>query len=123
MRLEICPICAAVSGTWLTLTALVLFGYLNPEIFLPLISLLMGGTVVGVAYQIGKRKPVVIGVGMLLAFWAVRNLSFKVLILELTVLATLAYFLFVKRNGGDKSAPPRDPKTRKLLEDKMKNCC
>ena len=123
MRLEICPICAAVSGTWLTLTALVLFGYLNPEIFLPLISLLMGGTVVGVAYQIGKRKPVVIGVGMLLAFWAVRNLSFKVFFLELAVLATLAYFLFVKRDGEDKPVLPRDPKTRELLEDKLKNCC
>ena len=123
MRLEICPICAAVSGTWLILTALVLFGYLNFEIFLPLISLLMGGTVVGVAYQIGKRKPVVISVGMLLAFWAVRILSFKVFILEIAVLAMLAYLLFVKRNGGDKPALPQDSKTRELLEEKMKNCC
>ncbi|KKT83314.1 MAG: hypothetical protein UW81_C0021G0018 [Candidatus Giovannonibacteria bacterium GW2011_GWC2_44_9] len=123
MRLEICPICAAVAGTWLLLTALVLSGYLNPEIFLPLITLLMGGTVVGVAYQIGKRKPVVISVGMLLAFWAVRILSFKVFILEIAVLAMLAYLLFVKRNGGDKPALPQDSKTRELLEEKMKNCC
>ena len=120
MRLEICPICVAVSGTWLILTALVLSGYLNSEIFLPLISLLMGGSVVGVAYQVGKRKPIIISVGMLLAFWAVRNLSFKVFLLEFAVLAILAYFLFVKRDGGDK---PGDPKTRELLEDKMKNCC
>ncbi|KKT57462.1 MAG: hypothetical protein UW93_C0004G0077 [Parcubacteria group bacterium GW2011_GWC1_45_13] len=77
----------------------------------------------GVAYQIGKRKPVVISVGMLLAFWAVRILSFKVFILEIAVLAMLAYLLFVKRNGGDKPALPQDSKTRELLEEKMKNCC
>ena len=40
MRLEICPICVAVSGTWLILTALVLSGYLNSEIFLPLVIIL-----------------------------------------------------------------------------------
>ena len=123
MRLEICPICSAVAGTWLLLTALVLSGYLNSEIFLPLISLLMGGTVAGVAYQIGKRKPIIISVGMLLAFLAVRNLNFKVFVLELAVLATLAYFLFVKRNGTTGPALPRDQKARELLEEKMKNCC
>ncbi|MDP3934636.1 MAG: hypothetical protein Q8Q46_00195 [Candidatus Giovannonibacteria bacterium] len=118
MRLEICPICAAVSGTWLALTALVLSGYLNSEIFLPLISLLMGGTVVGVAYQIGKRKPVIIGAGMLLAFWAVRNLSFKVLILEILAIAIIGYFLFLKPAIEN---PKKTPKSE--LEEKLKDCC
>ena len=122
MRLEICPICAVVASTWLILTALVLAGYLNSEIFLPLISLLMGGTVVGVAYQIGKRKPVVIGLGMLFAFWAVRNLSVKIFALEVAVLAVLAYFLFLKQIKKTAAASAADSKAAEL-EEKMKQCC
>src|SRR3989344_9626699 len=118
MRLEICPICAAVSGTWLILTALVLSGYLNSAIFLPLISLLMGGTVVGVAYQIGKRKPIIISVGMLLAFWAVRNLNFAVLILEIAAVAAIGYFLFFKP-----SAESRGKRPESELEKKLQDCC
>ncbi len=118
MKIKICPICSAVAGTWLLLTALTLSGYLNSEIFLPLISLLMGGSVVGIAYQIGKRKPLIIGAGMLLAFWAARNLSFKVLILEILVLGVIGYFLFLK------PAVENPGKTLKSeLEEKLKDCC
>lgn len=120
MRLKICPICASVAGTWLVLTVLVLMGYLPLETFLPLIALLMGGSVVGVAYQFEKRRPLIIGAGMLLAFLAVRNLSFKVLVAEFLTIAVLAYFLFAERSGttgSDKS------KTRGSLEEKLKQCC
>lgn len=120
MRLEICPICAAVSGIWLILTALVLSGYLNSEIFLPLIALLMGGSVVGIAYQFEKRRMLIIGAGMLLAFLALRNLGLKVFILELAALVVLAYFLFARQNGAIRQG---DKRARELLEEKMKQCC
>lgn len=118
MEIKICPICSVVAGTWLILTALVLSGYLNSEIFLPLISLLMGGTVVGVAYQIGSRKPIVISVGMLLSLLAVRNLSFKALILEILALIIIGYFLFLKPAVEN---PKKTPKSE--LEEKLKDCC
>ncbi|QQG42291.1 MAG: hypothetical protein HYW15_02115 [Candidatus Giovannonibacteria bacterium] len=120
MRLRICPICSAVAGTWLALTALVLAGYLPSETFLPLIALLMGGTVVGIAYQFEKQKPMIIAVGMLLAFLAVRNMTFPVFLLELVVVAGLAYFLFFRKI---ETAEPQNTKARELLEEKMKQCC
>lgn len=109
-----------VSGIWLILTALVLAGYLRSETFLPLIALLMGGSVVGIAYQVGGKRPLIIGAGMLLAFLAVRNLSFKVFVLEVLVMAALAYFLFGEKNGWVNSGKS---KTRKSLEEKLKQCC
>lgn len=118
MKITICPICAAVAGTWLILTALILANYLNAETFMPLVLLLMGGSVVGIAYQIGKRKPIVIGTGMLLAFWAARNLSFKVLILEILALATIGYFLFREPTVENLEKLPKSE-----LEKKLKDCC
>ncbi|OGF64469.1 hypothetical protein A2661_02925 [Candidatus Giovannonibacteria bacterium RIFCSPHIGHO2_01_FULL_45_24] len=120
MHLRICPICSAVSGTWLILTALVLAGYLPSETFLPLIALLMGGTVVGIAYRFEKQRPLIIGAGMLLAFLAVRNMTFPVFLLELVVVAGLAYFLFFRKI---ETAEPQNKKARESLEEKMKRCC
>lgn len=120
MRFRICPICVTVSGVWLILTALVLAGYLRSETFLPLIALLMGGTVVGVAYQFESQRPLIIAAGMLLAFLAVRSLSFETLLLEFAVLAALAYFLFRKRGAADGA---EKSETRESLEEKLKQCC
>lgn len=110
----------AVSGIWLILTALVLGGYLRAETFLPLIALLMGGTVVGIAYQVGKNRPLIISAGMFLAFLAMRNLSFKVFVLEILTMAALTYFLFAEKNSPIK---PEKPTARKSLEEKLKQCC
>lgn len=120
MRLKICPICVSVTGIWLVFTALVLTGYLPSKTFLPLIALLMGGSVVGIAYQFAKRRALIIGSGMLLAFLAVRNLSFKVFGLEILAMAALAYLLFREKNGGANSGKS---KARELLEEKLKQCC
>src|SRR3989344_2590488 len=53
----LCPICSGVSATWLFLTAFVIAGFLEREAFMPLVLLLMGGTVVGISYQ-GERALV-----------------------------------------------------------------
>ncbi len=85
---------------------------------MPLVLLLMGGSVVGIAYQIGKRKPLVIGAGMILAFLVARNLSFNVLILEILVLAVIGYFLFLKPDTDGREKRPKSE-----LEEKLKDCC
>lgn len=51
---RICPICAGVSGTWLIMLVLRFLGYSVPGV---LLSLLMGGSVVGLGYQLEKRLP------------------------------------------------------------------
>jgi len=53
MPFTVCPICAGVFITWVWLVGALLVGYqVNPII--P--ALLMGGTVVGIAYQLEKRQ-------------------------------------------------------------------
>ncbi|OHA09462.1 MAG: hypothetical protein A3B37_02045 [Candidatus Sungbacteria bacterium RIFCSPLOWO2_01_FULL_59_16] len=131
----ICPICAAVSGTWLWLCAASVFGLLPAAAYQPFILLLMGGTVVGVAYQ-GERsfawagrwpllwKTAIISIGIPAAFWAVALASPATLALEATALAALAYFFFVRRaaEGGPRGEPPM-PARVKELEDKLEQCC
>ena len=52
---QICPICAGVFGTWAGLLTAHLLGY---PIDLVVPALLMGGSVVGIAYQLEKKLPV-----------------------------------------------------------------
>lgn len=54
---KICPICAGVAGTWLwMLLGLAVGGLPLADYQLP-IAILMGGSVVGIAYQVDKRLP------------------------------------------------------------------
>lgn len=132
---RICPICAGVSATWFLLSAGVLAGYAQKEVFLPLILLLMGGSVVGVAYQ-GERsfswamkfpllwKMIVIAAGMPLALWAAQTMSIKALAGEIMVLSLLAYLFFSRRPEEKKSAADDISKARERdLEEKLKKCC
>ena len=131
---RICPICAGVSSTWLLLTAASLAGYINGEVFQPFILLLMGGSVVGIAYQGEKSldwagrntlvwKLAVIAIGMPLASWAAAGACIKVLSVEVIVLALLTYLFFVKRGG--KTAEEMKAKTSgaSKLEEMLKDCC
>lgn len=52
LKMKICPICVGVSGTWLWLIAAKFLGY-EIDIIVP--AILMGGSVVGIAYQVEKR--------------------------------------------------------------------
>ncbi|MDP2664447.1 MAG: hypothetical protein Q8O97_00530 [bacterium] len=51
---KVCPICAGVSGTWLWMLVALFLGY---EIDLVIAAMLLGGSVVGIAYQLEKRLP------------------------------------------------------------------
>lgn len=129
-RWKICPICAGVSGSWLILTAGIVFGNWSGDYKLP-IAMLMGGTVVGIAFQ-GEAKftwakgniwfwktPVVI-LGIPVAYWLLQNMSLETFAVEIILLAFLNYIFFFKftRGGGRKNNRHADE-----LEEKMKNCC
>ena len=51
---KICPICAGVSGTWGWMLGAKFLGY---EIDMIVLAMLMGGSVVGIAYRLEKRLP------------------------------------------------------------------
>ena len=130
LQLSVCPLCVGVSGTWFLLTFMVLAGFASADIYLDVITLLMGGTVVGIAYQAEKKfgwqgekalwfKSAIIIVGFYAAHVAVGGLSWTVFTIELFVLATLAYLFFVRGGVVGKENSSNVEKLEKELE----NCC
>lgn len=129
---SVCAICAGVSGAWVLLTLAVLAGLAPEAFYLPVITLLMGGTVVGIAYQAERTfgwsgeksfwlKFVIIVVGFYFAHIAVGALSWMTFALELAALAVLVYLFFVRRNAGAKNHPPSQKAEE--LEKALKDCC
>ncbi len=130
---KICPICAGVSGTWFLLLAGILLGWLSVANYYLLIAVLMGGTVVGIAYQGEKRlniepenflkfKTAVIVPGFVLVYFALANIGWLALVIEAAVLAAVMYLYFVRPNLRERP-PVQDKRKIAELEDKMKNCC
>lgn len=128
-RWKICVVCAGVSLTWLTLTALMLVGFLSTVFYLLPIAILMGGTVVGIAFQGEKRfkwaknlfywkAPVVI-IGFIIAYLLLVNISWNTFAVELALLGFLTYFLFLQPSAG------KSPQGEAIgeLEEKLKDCC
>ena len=54
LRVPICPICLGVGGTWLWM---IIGRSLGHAVDITVLSMLLGGSVVGIAYQIEKRLP------------------------------------------------------------------
>lgn len=133
---KICPLCAGVSGTWLTLTALVLAAIIPDSLFLIPISILMGGTVVGIGYQGEKRFPSLGGhllrfripvtvIGFIAVYGAVQYMSWSTFIAEMFVLAVVMYAYFLLPSGNAKTFGQASKEGKQLmeLEEKMKDCC
>lgn len=126
---SVCPICLGVSLTWLSLTVLMLLGYVPNDYFLP-IAILMGGTAVGIVYQGEKKfqamraftpKLLVLIAGFFLAYLFLTNISWLTLVAAILILTPLGYSFFLRSSqagiGVERAETIRD------LEDKMKDCC
>ena len=128
-RWKTCVICAGVSLAWLTLTALMLSGFLASSFYFLITSMLMGGTVVGIAFQGEKRfkwaknlfywKAPVIIVGFIIAYLLLTNISWAAFAIELALLGFLTYFLFPKPSAG--KSPQGESVSE--LEEKLEDCC
>ena len=130
---KVCPICAGVSGTWFLLLVGILLGWLSLANYYLLIAVLMGGTVVGIAYQGEKRlniapenflkfKTAVIVPGFVLVYFALASIGWLALVIEAAVLVAVMYLYFVQPFLKERP-PVRDKEKVAELEDKMKNCC
>ena len=125
---KICPICAGVSGTWLWMLAANFLGY---QIDLVIPAMLMGGSVVGIAYQLEKKLParsaswqtsllwktLFIPTGFIAAYGILAQ--WWIMFLVALVFLFLASFLFLF--SGNK--PSSQKEAVKELEKKMKDCC
>lgn len=133
---KVCPVCAGVSGTWTLLTAAMLSSVLPATSYLLPTAILMGGTVVGIAYQGEKslqrvrRYPVawklaVMAVGFPLVYGAVQYMSWTTFGIELTVLAGVVYLFFVRRgvSGGGHVLHSDDAHNVQRIEKGLEQCC
>lgn len=126
LPLQVCAICAGTAGTWLWLLAGILAGVLSYVTYMPVVAILMGGSVVGIAYQsekylgsgrsalLWKATFIPLGFGTV---WSVTHFAFGFVILGVLVLLALAAFFlelpFMKGGGAH----------ARRLEEKMKDCC
>lgn len=124
---KICPICAGVAGTWLWMLAIQFAGGQMSDVSgqMLIISLLMGGSVVGITNALEKRltagrsaftwKLIAMLAGFIAAYGLV---TFQWLVAGIGLTAWIIGALWFFRP----SNRPADAVTEKL-EEKMKNCC
>ena len=123
--IAVCPICAGISGTWLILLSASMFGV---AVDLRIPAILMGGSVVGIAYQLEKRlregrsallfKALFMPAGFL-AVYAILLSHWMLAIVALTALLAIA--LTYREGAGKKSDATKGQVEE--LERKMKDCC
>ncbi len=124
LRVPLCPICLGVGGTWLWMLIARYFGVAFDTSMLPV---LLGGSAVGVAYQLEKRLPrgrsallwksLSIPAGLAAAY-GVALPDWTLFAAALVALLILSVIFFV---------PPRlqanDGATVDKLAEQMKKCC
>ncbi len=125
-KINICPICAGVSLTWAWLLFGIYSNLLLTTHYLLLTSILMGGSVVGIAYQLVKKirpekimlwKALFIPIGFLVVYGL---LNFLWLVAGISLLAlALIYFWLKTRKPLNKTVADHVQE----LQNKMKDCC
>ncbi|MBI2409628.1 hypothetical protein HYV30_01125 [Candidatus Kaiserbacteria bacterium] len=115
----ICPICAGVAGTWLAMLALRFAGYAVP---VTLMAMLIGGSVVGIAYQLERRvskprlfKALAIPAGFVAGYGIVAEEWLLAFLAGLAAILITGIFL-------EKSSSPAAKKRGQLLRE-LADCC
>ena len=118
-RLKICWVCVTISGLWFVMSVLVAWRIVPFEVLQFPIALLMGGSVVGIAYQrhLLRWKVATIAIGMPIALAFITNLTKITVFIELILLLIIAYKLFVHSNNNGSKEHAHE------LEEQMKQCC
>ncbi len=123
-RVPLCPICAGVAGTWAWLLLASWYG-VSMDPVLP--ALLMGGSVVGITYQLERRirpghspllmKAVLVPLGFLAAYALLARLWPLGLAASVGIIAASAFFLLPSRGT------PGGHGTRERLVKELEQCC
>lgn len=120
----VCPICAGVAGTWLWMLSASFLGYAI-DIRIP--AMLMGGSVVGIAYTAekrisGKRSPLIWKMLFIpIGFAAAYALLSQLWIMFAGAVIALAAIAFAFLGRADR--PPANESRVKEIEKKMEQCC
>ncbi|MDO8514012.1 MAG: hypothetical protein Q7S50_00540 [bacterium] len=123
---KVCPVCAGVFLTWVWLLGAYFLGY---QIALVVPALLMGGSVVGIVYQVEKKlrnvsagafllwKAFFIPAGFVAAYAVLEQLWTGLFLAVAFLVAISAWFL------SSNSRPDSRKETAEEIEKKMKDCC
>lgn len=143
---RICPICAGVSGTWLWILAGIYLGLLEAEGWKLIAAIAMGGSIVGIAYQIEKRLPsnrspllwktLFVPAGFIAVYSAISAFAEDsadksswwtafIVITTLLIIMALRFTEEPRSRAAKSDKAVHLERSRKVeeLEKKMKNCC
>lgn len=125
---KVCPICAGVSVTWLWMLAGLYAGWLIAEGWRIAAAMAMGGSVVGIAYQIEKRLPPGRSPLLWKTFFIPAGFiaAYSLVSLWFVGFAVTSAFLVMFAWGFLREPQRRAAQGRHAveeLENKMKNCC
>lgn len=132
LSIKICPICIGVFVTWLWVLIGLYTGWLEDGSWKLIAAIAMGGSIVGISYQIEKRLILAgVSAGKLLLFkiffvpvgfvGVYSLISGWWLVFAVCVLFLIAISLIFLRPPPTKREESK--KTVKDLEEKMKDCC
>lgn len=127
---RLCPICTGVSGTWIWILIGIWTGWLEADSWKLIAALAMGGSVVGIAYQVEKRigseramvwKMFFIPAGFVAVYGAI-SMEWWLLLISAAVISFLL-LIFLKKPNNIKKADEKDGSRVEYLEKEMENCC
>ena len=124
LRAPVCPVCMGVGGTWLWMLVARHLGLAFDTSMLPV---LLGGSAVGIAYQVERRLPE----GRSALLWKSLFIPFGlaaaygVSLPNWTVLAAASVALAIVTGifFAHPQAAPRDSAAIEKLQEQMKKCC
>ena len=126
---RLCPICAGVAGTWIWILIGIWVGWLDVESWQLTVALAMGGSVVGIAYQLEKNmrprkilawKILFIPIGFALAYYLIYFSA--VYVISLSVIILFLIFIFIDWPVINNENVNKQDQVSEI-EEKMKNCC
>lgn len=129
-KFELCPICAGVSVTWIWILIGLYLLILDPETWTAIVTMLMGGSVVGISYQLEKKisaerstllfKTLFIPAGFAAVYYFVTATRpwYAAGALATSLIVALS-FLFPRNN----ERPKTENGTVGALEKEMEKCC
>lgn len=123
---HLCPICTSIAGTWIWILAGSWIGFLGGGDWRLIAALLMGGSVVGIAYQLEKRRAETLSLGWKIVFIPAGFLAAYGLIEEEwpLALAGLVVTVLMAMVAGSRGRGSASSQHRvKNLEEKLKSCC
>ena len=124
LRVPVCPICLGVGGTWLWMLIGRSLGY---AVDATMLSILLGGSVAGIAYLVEKRLPLgrspmlwktlFIPAGFVAAYGLAASQWILFAVMGVALVLLTAFFLVPPATSGKPS------ETVEELKKKMQQCC